>query len=100
MLSTIKVPFDRRINSYLVDLGYTHLLNKGTEPDANEMKNDEDFDYILIPLRPGDPAFNNTDMAQKIEDIKSNDVYDMADGEAPINFIVQLPLDEYNRYNK
>lgn len=95
--SIMRVPFNRKLRSYLLDQGYTHVYNKGIESyEKDGTKDDEDNKYILTPLRPGDPAFSDAAMSERIEDINSTDVCDMAEDDMFINFLLEIPVGEYD----
>jgi hypothetical protein len=100
MNKTIKVPFNRDIQNYLAEHGFTHLYNEGIASNRSPIRDDSDIDYIIIPIKANDPHFNGDDTSQKIEEIKSNETFDMADGDPFTRFVLELPVKEYEKYLK
>lgn len=100
MVDKIKVPFNRDLQTFLADEGYTHLYNIGIDGNRMPIKDDSDLDYLFIPLKEHDPLFRDASTAEKIEEIRSNEVFDIADGDRFIKFIVELPVKVYEKFLK
>lgn len=93
MERTIKVSFDKEIQNFLVSKQYTHVLNKGHKTEESE-----DNDYYIVPLKKEDLDLLPYKNDPAIDLINSNDVCDMAGGIEFINFIIEVPLSEYEQY--
>ena len=100
MSDKIRVPLNHELQSFLAGEDYTHLYNMGVEGDRLPIKDNSDIDYIIIPLKKDDPLFNDESTAEKIEEIRSNEVFDMAHGNGFIKFIVELPVKVYEKFLK
>ena len=89
------------LHAYLLQLGYTHLLSKGVLPpridrSLEETQHDEEeVDIMLIPLRPGDPRITVPVTDQPIDAIDSEAVQDMLQGDVFLQFLVEMPVEEY-----
>lgn len=91
-----KIEFTRKLQSFLIYRGFTHIYNLGIRPtsDANECRED----FILIPLKPDDPRLTYEETDTVIEKINDNEVMDMADGDEFISFFVEIPESEYENF--
>ncbi len=103
---TTSVEFSSDIQAFLSGLGYTHIYNQGiTSPkadiDIEKAEHDqEEGDYILIPLRPSDPRLTAKDTDMIINEINSHEVTNMTSGDPFIKFLIEIPGSEYELYLK
>jgi len=97
-METIRVPFSRELRSFLTEIGYSHIYSFGIVIEPNEIEDSET--YLLIPLRPGDPRILYEETDKIVEELSSNDVFDMADGDEFISFVLELPEDEFAIFNQ
>lgn len=92
---TIKtLEFNRELLQLLKDSGYTHIYNMGIRINIWEADSE---DYVLVPLKPDDARLQYEETEMMIEDINSSDVYDMADGDPFITFLLDMPEHEYEQ---
>lgn len=98
---SIDVQFTKPLHDYLIKRGYTHFLSLGINPkelvEAGEPETGKEK-YWLEPLRADDPRLSYQETEQLIQEIKASDVYEMAEGQDEINFIISVPVQEYEIY--
>ncbi len=94
---TTQAPFKKDLYQYLVQNGYSHIQNVGTSETGEDDSKDVS-DYLLIALKQNDPLITSEDTELWIEEISSTDVKEMLDGEDGINFIVEIPENEYQKF--
>lgn len=90
-------PFKKDLYQYLVQNGYSHIQNIGCS-ETGEDDNKEVSDYLLIALKQTDPLITSDNTDLWIEEINSTDVKEMLDGEEGVNFIIELPENEYQKF--
>ena len=90
-----------KLYAYLQQLGYTHLLSQGVLPPRTERSleetqhDEEEGDFMLIPLRPGDQRISNPEAEQPVYALDSEAVQDMLQGDVFLQFLVEMPVEEY-----
>lgn len=95
-MQKISIIFTRSLLAFLKETGYTHIYNFGI---VTELENEKDSEtYLLIPLKPGDSRIFYEELNNIVEEIESNDVYDMADGDEFITFLLEMKTTEYEIY--
>jgi hypothetical protein len=95
-MQKIRPVFSRPLLSALKENGYTHIYNFGI---ISEHDGDEDSEtYLLIPMKANDPRIFYEEINNIVEEIGSNDVYDMADGDEFITFLLEMDTAEYEMY--
>jgi len=95
MNNIIKTVFTTEMHQFLIDEGYTHIYNKGVIEVDESGDGDE---FILKPLNTSNLKFHLEQFPEKVEVIKNSDIYDMSEGDPFISFMVEIPLDEFQRY--
>lgn len=92
----MQIAFNRSLLTFLKERGYTHIYNVGiiTDPETGE----DSETYLLIPLKANDPKVFYEEINNIVEEIESNDVYDMADGDEFITFLLEIKTTEYEMY--
>jgi hypothetical protein len=91
------------LHAFLQQLGYSHLLSQGVLPPRTERSleetqhDEEEGDFMLIPLRPGDLRISNPEADQAVDALDSEAVQDMLQGDVFLQFLVELPDEEYAR---
>lgn len=100
MENKMLIPFTRELQNFLARRDFTHLYNQGVASDTKPIKDDEDINYILIPLKAGNPCFKDKSKSIKIERIKSSDAIDMADGDPFTRFVIEVPIEDLEEYLK
>jgi hypothetical protein len=94
------------LNTFLKQHGYTHLLSQGVLPPRTERSleetqhDEEEGDFILIPLKPGDARIAKPDDDQPVDALDSEAVQDMLQGDVFLQFLVEMPEDEYEKYHQ
>ena len=85
----MKIPFTKELLMSLKKRGFTHIQQRGIEnrPGQNFLsKEDDEYDYILIPWKKDILIFEDASM--RLLEIDSNELYDMLDVEFGIVFWV------------
>jgi hypothetical protein len=95
---TGRIEFSNDVQKFLVLKGYTHLYMMGVRSNVFITDDDENENYLLVPLKKNDPRIFYEETEMLIDDINSNDVMDMAAGDEFINFIIELPIEELQEY--
>lgn len=95
-MRTTKALFTRKLHSFLIDQGYTHIYSLGIRPKPGKIEEVED--YILVPLKPGDVRLTYQETDMHIEEINSPDVIEMLGGDEFISFFVEMPMEEYDYF--
>ncbi len=93
---TTRAAFTKQLHAFLVEKGYTHMYSIGIRPKPGELEENED--YILLPLKPGDPRLTYEETDRIINEINDHEVMDMAGGDEFIRFYVEMPMEEYDNY--
>lgn len=93
---TTRAAFTKHLHYYLVERGYTHMYSIGVRTKPGEAEENED--YILVPLKPGDPRLSYEETDSIINGINDHDVMDMTEGDEFIRFYVEIPMEEYDQY--
>jgi len=81
---------------FLIRQGYSHLYSFGIFAEGDNM--DESENFLLIPLKPGDPRLQFEEGDKVIDEITSAEVYEMVKGDPFITFFVELPEIEFNLF--
>lgn len=99
--STTHTPLSRELVLFLWEHGYSHFLSKGiTETNPiSSLPNDEN-DYILQPIKPGDLRHQFEEAEFIISHFDSLDTQDMLNGADDIRFMVEIPVEDYANYLK
>lgn len=79
--------FTRELLTELKRKGYTHIYSRGIQNENDE----NDNDFILVPLKPNDPRIKYEETDFNIQEIDSSDIQDMVHGDPFINFVIELP---------
>lgn len=93
------VEFTPATVDFLWEKGYTHIFSRGAANTNNGPDGGED-DYYLLPIRPGDLRHQFEEAEFIISSIDSQEVKDMAYGVDFIRFLIELPIEEYQEYQK
>lgn len=95
-MATTKARFTRALHAFLIQQGYSYIYSKGIIAKPGEMEEAED--YILIPLKPGDPRLQYQETDMHIDEINSPDILEMLGGDEFISFFVEMPVTEYDYF--
>lgn len=97
---TIATEFTSDLRAFLERRGYTHLLSLGIDPkevnDASEPETDKE-NYWLRPIKKEEEESNNT-TGLNSSPIQSAEVLAMVAGEDNVQYMVKVPLVDYNDY--
>jgi len=93
----MKIQFCADVYQYLKSKGYTHLYAVGNRIVEGEPDHE---DYILIPLMPGDPRITYDEVDAIVNEINSNEVLEMMQGDEFITFYIDLPAEEIAEFKK
>ena len=95
-MTITKAIFTKPLLAFLVQQGYTHVYSLGIRPKPGETEDEED--YILIPLKAGDPRLQYQETDMHIDSIDSPEVIEMAAGDEFISFFAEIPMEVYDAF--
>ena len=98
MNQLVKVKFTRKMHAFLIRDGFTHVYNRGLLNISGEFIDDNE-EYVIIPLKEGDPKFQHPSTQLMIEEIIHPEVWDMAKGDTFIRFSVELQSTVYEKFS-
>ncbi len=95
-MEKIIVAFNSDLHRFFMQEGYAYLYalgmvheNPGPDP-GNE--------FLLVPLKPEALLFLPPDQQPFVDPIEGPEVYEMAAGDDCFRFVVELPLEDYEKY--
>ena len=95
---SIGLPFNQKLQTFLFNLGYTHVYNAGCTIDEQFFGYTNAGNYYMIPLPAGHLLLNEQHNPQIME-MLSVEVCDMANEVVDnLNFIMNLPVDVYENF--
>jgi len=83
---TLNIEFNSEVWKNLKKEGYTHIYRRGIKNESDE----NDNDYILVPLKPTDIRIRFEESDLMIHPIDSSDITDMLSGDPFIRFMIEL----------
>lgn len=95
-MTVTKAKFTKALHAFLARQGYTHIYSLGIRPKPGETEDGED--YILIPLKSGDPRLQYQETDMHIDVIDSPEVIEMAAGDEFISFFAEIPMELYDTF--
>jgi hypothetical protein len=97
---TITTEFTADLRDFLQRRGYTHILSLGIDPkevdDASEPETEKE-NYWLKPVKNDDTRLENPPGKSRLQ-INDPEVKAMVAGEENVQFMVKVPLVDYNDY--
>jgi hypothetical protein len=98
---TIEAELTADLRDFLERRGYSHINSLGIEPkemnDANEPETERE-NYWLEPVKPGDERMKAGNLDNTIMEIAGSDVVEMVNGADDIQYMIRVPLIDYNDY--
>lgn len=98
---TIAAEFTADLRDFLERRGYTQIVSLGIEPkevnDASEPETGKE-NYWLEPVKPDDERVSGQEDNTVLHSIGAAEVMSMVDGEDDIQYMVKVPLVDYNDY--
>lgn len=92
---TLKAELSEELLLFLQQEGYSHILSLVDDQVSNDQQVD---DYFLMPLTKEEVDNNFEETEHIINPINSNEVQNMAQGVDAIRFLIEIPVELYNRY--
>lgn len=93
----MKIAFGNELYEYLKSKGYSHLYAIGNRIAEGQ---EDHEDYILIPLMPEDPRIHFGETDAIIYAINEYDVKDMVQGDAFIDFYIEMTPEAFEAYKR
>lgn len=98
--ATIDAEFTSDLRDFLQRRGYSHIILLGINPqevnDASEPETGGE-NYWLEPIKLDDVRYQHGN-DHIIQDMNNTEISEMVAGEDDINFMVKVPLVDYNDY--
>lgn len=89
------------LHAFLQKRGYTHIIALGIEPkemnDAAEPETPKE-NYWLEPLKAQDQRLNQQEPDHRLMAITAPDMIEMLNGADDIQYMIRVPLVDYNDY--
>jgi len=89
------------LQAFLERRGYTHIFSLGIEPreinDAHEPETGK-ANFWLCPVKADDERFEAENPEHLVQGIDDPEIVKMAAGKEDIQFMVKVPLVDYNDY--
>ena len=95
-MEKIKAPLTQELHQFLMGNGYTHMNILGASDESP--KGNAKFDFVLLPLKKDDIALLQYSHDTFIEEIGSDEIMEMLAGDELMNFVVELPVVEYETF--
>ena len=97
----IEVEFTSDLRDFLERRGYSHIISIGIEPkelnDANEPETGRE-NYWLEPVKSDDERLKGETPNHITQAITDAEILDMVISDAEIQFMVKIPVVDYNDY--
>lgn len=98
---TLEAELTADLRTFLEKRGYTHIISLGIEPkeinDANEPETEKE-NYWLEPIKPEDERLKGGELDKVIQEINDATVLEMVSGATDIQYLIRVPLVDYNDY--
>lgn len=98
---TIESEFTSDLRDFLERRGYSHIVSLGIEPkeqnDANEPETGRE-NYWLLPIKPDDEILKTEKPKHIVQEINDSEILEMVRGADEIQFMIRVPLVDYNDY--
>lgn len=98
---TIAAEFTADLRDFLERRGYTEIVSLGIEPkevnDASEPETGKE-NYWLEPVKPDDPRVSRQEDNTVVHAISAAEIMNMVGGEYDVQYMVKVPLIDYNDY--
>lgn len=98
---TIAAEFTADLRDFLEKRGYTQIVSLGIEPkevnDASEPETGKE-NYWLEPVKPDHPAPGEQENKPMLHAINDAVIINMVHGEHDVQYMVKVPLVDYNDY--
>ena len=99
-MKKITVPFTAALHLFLMEAGYTYIKILGVPEESAKTVEASKCIFALQPLYTEQGYAAERAEKAFIDFITADEVYEMAFGDAYFDFVIELPVAEYERFLK